>query len=541
MSQQSHPAKFQRHDSFQKKVVDVYAFGEPSVLLGTAMLDEQAMPSAPVRLPLKMLNRHGLIAGATGTGKTKSLQVMAERLSAAGVPSLLMDLKGDLSGLAAQGAEKPFITERQKLIGEHYHPGGCPVELLTLTGNQGVKLRATVSEFGPLLFSKMLRLNETQTGIVSIIFKYCDDHRLPLVDLKDFRAVINHLTGPEKKEVEARYGRLASASVGTILRRLLELEQQKADRFFGERSFDVADLCRTTTEGKGMVSILRLMDIQDKPQLFSTFMLGLLAEIFQTFPEVGDAEQPKLVLFIDEAHLIFKEASDALLSQLESIIKLIRSKGVGIYFCTQKPDDVPEAILSQLGLKVQHAMRAFTARDRKGIKLAAENYPLSDFYDTSQEMTSLGIGEALVTGLGPKGRPTPLVRTLLCAPRSRMGVLNKAEQAQLIGQSLLVSKYAETLDAESAYEMLQGKLQSAAGDTPMTTVPTPVPLDPELSEALGRKSKKRSSRSRKSKSMLEQFLSSSAARQLARTAAREISRGLLGVLGLNSSGRSRRR
>jgi len=406
------------------------------------------------------------------------------------------------------------------------------VELLTLTAGNGVRLRATVSEFGPLLFSKMLRLNETQTGIVSILFKYCDDHRLPLLDLQDFRAVINHLTGPEKKEVEARYGRLASASVGTILRRLLELEQQKADQFFGERSFDVADLCRTTTAGKGMVSILRLMGIQDKPQLFSTFMLGLLAEIFQTFPEVGDAEQPKLVLFIDEAHLIFEEASDELLSQLESIIKLIRSKGVGIYFCTQKPDDVPEAILGQLGLKVQHAMRAFTARDRKGIKLASENYPLTDFYNTSQELTSLGIGEALITGLGPKGRPTPLVRTLLCAPRSRMGVLKKTETDQLIGNSLLVEKYAETLNPESAYEMLQAKLQASAADAPMSTVPTPPPLDSDLSEALGRKTAKRRRSSRKTKSVLEKVLASSAARQLARTAGREITRGLLGALGI---------
>ncbi|MEM1157662.1 MAG: helicase HerA-like domain-containing protein [Verrucomicrobiota bacterium] len=538
MTRQRKLAVDQQNDFFQQNVVQSYAFDVPSLLLGTAMLEAQPVASAPVHLPLKMLNRHGLIAGATGTGKTKTLQVMAERLSAVGVPSLLMDLKGDLSGLAAAGEEKSFITERQRLIGEEYQPTGCPVELLTLTTGKGVKLRATVSEFGPLLFSKMLRLNETQTGIVSIIFKYCDDHRLPLLDLQDFRAVINHLTGPEKQEVEAHYGRLASASVGTILRRLLELEQQKADRFFGERSFDVADLCRTTTDGKGMLSILRLMDIQDKPQLFSTFMLGLLAEIFQTFPEVGDAEQPKLVLFIDEAHLIFDEASDELLSQLESIIKLIRSKGVGIYFCTQKPDDVPEAILSQLGLKVQHAMRAFTARDRKGIKLAAENYPLSDFYQTAEELTSLGIGEALVTGLGPEGRPTPLVRTLLCAPRSRMGVLKKAEQAQLIGQSLLVGKYAEVVNRESAYEMLQGKIQAAAEDTPMTTVPPPLPLDPELSEALGRKPKPRSTRTLKNKTMLEQVLGSSAARQLARTAGREITRGLLGALGIKSSSRS---
>jgi hypothetical protein len=535
--------------SFQQDVIDKYQFETPSLLLGTAMVDNTAVASAPVSIPLKMLNRHGLIAGATGTGKTKSLQVLAERLSAQGVPSLLMDLKGDLSGIAAEGEAKDFILERQATIGESYQPGACPVELFTLSTTQGVRLRATVTEFGPILFSKMLGLNETQTGIVSIVFKYCDDNRLPLLDLKDFRAVVNHVSGPAKAEVETAYGRMASSSVGTILRKLLELEQQKADDFFGEPSFDVADLCRTTADGKGIVSILRLMDIQSKPNLFSTFMLGLLAEIFSSFPEIGDPDRPRLVIFIDEAHLVFNEASKELLAQLESVIKLIRSKGVGIYFCTQKPDDIPEAVLGQLGLKIQHAMRAFTAKDRKAIKLAAENYPLTDYYDTATEMTSLGIGEALITALGPKGRPTPLVRTLLCAPKSRMGVLTKKEEDYLITSSLLMEKYNRNIDPQSAFEILQGKMQKASDDTPTTVIPTPPPLpagDAELDQALGRSSRKTgpaskpaktTSRSKSQKNILQQFLGSSAGRQLARTAAREISRGLLGALGVSKSRR----
>ncbi|MEM6823412.1 MAG: helicase HerA-like domain-containing protein, partial [Verrucomicrobiota bacterium] len=456
---------------FRSEVLPNYQFELPSLTLGCAMLEGEPVSDSQIRVPLKMLNRHGLIAGATGTGKTKTLQVFAERLSAAGVPSLLMDLKGDLSGIAAPGEPKDFIKKRQAHIGEPYKPGSCPVEFLSLSGKKGLQLRATVSEFGPVLFSKMLGLNDTQSGIVSIIFKYCDDNRLPLLDLKDFRAVVNHLTGPAKKEVEAQYGRLASSSTGTILRKLLALEQQGADLFFGERSFEVSDLCRTTTDGAGVVSIVRLMDIQDKPRLFSTFMLAMLSEIYASFPEIGDMDQPKLAIFIDEAHLIFEEASKELQDQLEAIIKLIRSKGVGIYFCTQNPDDVPEAILGQLGLKIQHALRAFTAKDRKAIKLAAENFPLTKYYDTAEELTTLGIGEALVSALGPKGRPTPLVRTLLCAPRSRMGVLKAKEEAAIRSTSLLAEKYEKTLDPNSAFEILQTKLQNAAGDSPTSVIP----------------------------------------------------------------------
>ncbi|MGF1678531.1 MAG: helicase HerA-like domain-containing protein [Candidatus Methylacidiphilales bacterium] len=532
-----------RVDQFRSEVISRFQFEVPTLLLGSAILDNEPVSDTPVRLPLRMFNRHGLIAGATGTGKTKTLQVLAERLSEQGVPSLMMDIKGDLSGIAAPGEEKDFITKRQAWIGETYQSSGCPVELMSLSRAPGVRLRATVSEFGPLLFSKMLGLNDTQTGMVSIVFKYADDHRLPLIDLDDFRAVINYVSGPAKSEIETHYGRMASTSVGTILRKLLELEQQKADDFFGEPSFQVADLCRTTTEGRGVVSILRLMDVQDKPKLFSSFMLGLMAEIFAEFPELGDPDRPRLVLFIDEAHLVFQEASKELLAQLETVIKLIRSKGVGIYFCTQSPTDIPEAILGQLGLKIQHSLRAFTAKDRKAIKSTAENYPLSHFYQTDVEITSLGIGEALVVGLDPKGRPTPLVRTLLCAPRSRMDVLSTEEQNHLISQSLLAAKYNTDINPHSAFEILQNKLQAAAGDAPTTQIPAPAPLpatrDSSLKEALGGTSR-RSAPRRAEKSMVEQVLTSTTARQVARTAAREITRGLLGVLGVKASSRSRR-
>ncbi|MFB0907061.1 MAG: DUF853 family protein, partial [Spirosomataceae bacterium] len=360
-----------------------------------------------VKLPLKTLNRHGLIAGATGTGKTKSLQVMAECLSDASVPVMLMDIKGDLSGLAAPGETKDFILQRTDAAGVSYEPTAFPVELLSLSNEKGTRLRATVSEFGPILLSKILGLNDTQEGILSVIFKYCDDNGLPLVDLKDFVKTIQYLGDEGKDAFQEAYGSMSSSSVGTILRKTIELQHQGGDIFFGEKSFDVDDLMRVDSSGKGYISIVRVTDLQDRPKLFSTFMLSLLAELYQSLPEAGDEDRPKLVMIIDEAHLVFKEASKALLDQIESVVKLIRSKGVGIYFCTQNPQDIPAAVLSQLGLKIQHALRAFTAKDRKAIKLAADNYPLSDYYETSEVLTQLGIGEALISALNEKGIPTP--------------------------------------------------------------------------------------------------------------------------------------
>ncbi len=431
------------------------------ITLGAAMLGEETIRDAYVKIPLKTINRHGLIAGATGTGKTKTLQVFAENLSEKGIPVLLMDVKGDLSGLAQPSPGHPKIDERHAKIGLPFEAKPFPVEILTLSEQAGTRLRATVSEFGPVLLSRILDLSETQSGIVSILFKYCDDKRFPLLDLKDFKKVLQYATGEGKKELEGEYGRVSTSSTGAILRKVVEIEQQGGDLFFGERSFEIDDLMRIDENGRGIISVLRLTDVQDKPKLFSTFMLQLLAEIYSTLPEQGDSGQPELVLFIDEAHLVFKEASKALLSQIESIVKLIRSKGVGVYFVTQNPKDIPADVLSQLGLKIQHALRAFTANDRKAIKLTAENYPDSDYYDTAEVLTQLGIGEALVSSLSEKGIPTPLARTMLRAPMSRMDILNPSELTTLIGNSKIAKKYNEDIDRESAYEILNEKIERA--------------------------------------------------------------------------------
>jgi len=447
---------------FSKKINEGYSCKGENIVLGCGMLNGEPVTDAVVRIPLKTLNRHGLIAGATGTGKTKTLQVISEQVSNLGIPVLLMDVKGDLSGIARPGEEKPFIKERHEKMGLPYVPKGYPVELMTLSKQDGVRLRATVSEFGPVLFSRILDLNDTQGGVVSLIFKYCDDRKMPLLDLKDFKKVIQYITGEGKAEIEQEYGKVSTASTGTILRKILEIEQQGGELFFGELSFDIRDLMRKDKNGSGYINIVRLNDIQDRPKLFSTFMLSLLGEIYNQMPEKGDVSKPELVIFIDEAHLIFNEASKALLDQIENIVKLIRSKGVGIFFVTQNPADIPNGVLAQLGLKVQHALRAFTAVDRKAIKLAAENYPDSEFYKTDELITSLGIGEAMVTALDEKGVPTPLAATLLRAPVSRMDILVQTEIDTINSSSDLVRKYKEEIDRESAYEILGGKVTTPA-------------------------------------------------------------------------------
>lgn len=434
------------------------------ITLGSAMLDGATIKNAYVNVPLKTMNRHGLIAGATGTGKTKTLQVLAENLSEKGIPVILMDIKGDLSGLAQPSPGHPKIDERHEAIGLPFEAKSFPVEILTLSEQDGVRLRATVSEFGPILLSRILDLSEAQSGVVAVIFKYCDDNKLPLLDLKDFKKILQYATNEGKKEFTEAYGRISTASTGSILRKVIELEQQGADLFFGETSFDVDDLLRISEDGRGYINIIRLTDIQDRPKLFSTFMLSLLAEIYSTFPEQGDTGRPELIMFIDEAHLIFNEASKALLNQIESIVKLIRSKGVGLYFVTQNPTDVPEAVLSQLGLKVQHALRAFTAKDRQAIKLTAQNYPDTDYYDTAEVLTSLGTGEALVSALNDKGRPTPLAATMMRAPMSRMDILTDSELSLLLSNSKLVKKYNEEIDRESAYEILNIKIEQAEAE-----------------------------------------------------------------------------
>lgn len=499
-------------EEFIQEIQKNYQYKGDKIVLGKAKLNGEVLADAEISVALKTMNRHGLIAGATGTGKTKSLQILAEQLSLKGVPSLLMDIKGDLSGIARPGnADDKGIQERQSLLGLDYSPAGAPVELLSLSDEKGVRLRATVTEFGPILFSKILGLNDTQTSIISIIFKYCDDKGLPLVDLADMRKVLQYVSenSEGKKELTAGYGTISPASLGTILRKIVALEQQGATRFFGEPSFEVNDLMKTR-DGKGVVSVIRLTDIQNKPGLFSTFMLSLLAEIYETLPEVGDMEKPKLVIFIDEAHLIFNEASKALLDQIETMVKLIRSKGVGLYFCTQVPGDVPDAVLSQLGLKIQHALRGFTAKDRKQIQKAVENYPISSYYKADEVITQLGIGEAFVTALNEKGVPTPLAHCYMRAPLSRMDVLTESEIDMIVNESYLVSKYSQDLDKESAFEILSRKLEAAVANAP----------EPKRSPG----------RAKKEKSTLETILTDSTTKSFIRTIGNQIIRGFFGKI-----------
>jgi DNA helicase HerA-like ATPase len=502
-----------------------YTFKGEAVRIGAAVLNGEVAEGTEINIPLKTMNRHGLIAGATGTGKTKSLQMISEALSEASVPVLLLDIKGDLSGIAMPGTANEKITERIQKLGLQYSPLGVPAELLTLSEKPGVRLRATVSEFGPVLLTKILGLNDTQGGLVAMIFKYCDDANLPLLDLKDFIKVLQYTSNEGKKEIEQTYGKISTTSTGTILRKVIELQQQGADVFFGERSFDVDDLLRISDDGRGMVSILRVTELQDRPKLFSTFMLQLLAELYATLPEEGDLDKPKLVLFIDEAHLIFNDATPVLLQQIETVVKLIRSKGVGVFFCTQNPMDVPSSVLSQLGMKVQHALRAFTAADRKTIKQAAENYPETPFYDTDAMLTQLGIGEAFITLLNEKGVPTPLVHTMMAPPRSRMDVLSDAEIAGIVKASKIRAKYNEVIDSESAFELLTKKLATAQ-----------LQEEEIRNSAEAAKTEKSTGRPEKEESWMDNPMVKSAGR----TAATMLTRSLLGVLGLGSTGRRRK-
>lgn len=482
------------------------------ITLGKGMFGAEVVTEVDVTIPLKTLNRHGLIAGATGTGKTKTLQVFAEQLSHKGIPSLVLDIKGDFSGIAEPGAQNPIITERYAKTKFPYEPQAFPVELMTISGEKGVKLRATVTEFGPLLLSKILDLNDTQQSIMSIVFKYCDDKGLPLIDLDDLKKVLQYVTdNPQgKAELSNNYGSISTASLGAILRSIVALEQQGATSFFGEPSFDVKDLLMQR-DGKGVVNILRVADIQSKPQLFSTFMLSLFAEIYMTFPEEGDSGKPKLVLFIDEAHLIFNEASKTLLSQIETMVKLIRSKGVGIYFVTQIPGDIPENVLSQLGLKIQHALRGFTAKDRKEISKAVENYPVTDYYKATELIQNMGIGEAFITALDEKGIPTPLVQTYLLSPESRMDILNDAEVADLTGRSALVAKYENPVNKDSAYEMLTTRMEQAVQKAAPAQKTRTVKEEPGVFESV---------------------MKSRAGRTFTSTLAREGAKFVLGMLGL---------
>lgn len=510
--------------AFVQLVKDGYSFKGESFRIGTAILDGEVLAGSDVKIPLRMMNRHGLIAGATGTGKTKTLQLIAEALSDASVPVLLMDVKGDLSGIGASGTLNDKISERIAKMGGEFKPSSFPIEFLSLSNENGVRLRATVTEFGPILLSRILGLNDTQEGVVAMIFKYCDDQKMPLLDLKDFIKVLQFAGNEGKAGIEKEYGKISTTSTGTILRKVIELQQQGADLFFGEPSFEVDDLMRISDDGRGMINVVRVTDMQNRPKLFSTFMLSLLAELYAIMPEEGDVDKPKLVLFIDEAHLVFQEATDALLQQIETVIKLIRSKGVGIFFCTQNPQDVPAAVLSQLGLKVQHALRAFTAADRKTIKQAAENYPETSYYNVNELITQLGTGEAFVTALNEKGIPTPLVYTMLVPPRSRMDILSPDEIASIVSKSKLAKKYAEVNDSDSAYEILNAKLEEAAKKT-----------EEQAAEKKATGSKK------PEKSAVEKVLDNSVTRQIGRTAANVITRSLLGALGLGGRSRTKKK
>jgi DNA helicase HerA-like ATPase len=453
-------------DDFQKAIADGYGFDGAPLILGAAVHDGTTYPEAAVRIPLGMLNRHGLVAGATGTGKTKTLQVMAEQLSDAGVPVFISDIKGDISGLGAPAALNDKLTARAKAIGfDDYAARAFPVEFFTLDrGKPGTRLRASVSSFGPILLAKVLGLNETQQSVLALAFKYADDKKLPLVDLPDLRSLLNYLDSDAGKAEMEQYGGVATATVGVMIRKIVELEQQKADAFFGAPEFDVDDFLRTTADGKGVISVLELADMQDRPALFSTFMMWLLASLYQALPEVGDLDRPKLVFFFDEAHLLFRDANKTFLQQIELVARLIRSKGVGVYFVTHSPSDVPAEVLSQLGNRVQHALRAFTPDDLEVVRATAQTFPMTSFYDVSKELTSLGIGEALVTGLSPKGVPMPTVHSMMRPPLSLMAQLDPAAFAAVVAASPLAAEYGTDQDPESAKEMLAQRMATAEAE-----------------------------------------------------------------------------
>src|SRR5207342_322186 len=448
--------------AFHDAMTAGYALTEPGLIIGSPMLGTELANDARVQVALSMLNRHGLIAGATGTGKTKTLQLLAGQLSKAGVPVFVADIKGDLTGLAGPGdATNAKVIDRVTSLDWTFVPSGHPVEFLSLSGKLGAQVRATVHSFGPLLLGKVLDLNETQTSILALIFKYCDDNDLPLLDLKDLEATLKYLASDEGKPILAEYGGMSSASVGVLLRSMIVLEQEGADVFFGEPEFEVEDLLRTTPEGEGIVSVLELSDVMNQPRLFSTFMLWLLAQLYEFLPEAGDLPKPKLCFFFDEAHLLFDDASQALMDQIERTARLIRSKGVGVYFVTQAPTDVPSPVLAQLGNRVQHALRAFTPDDADALRKTARTFPVTSFYDVETTITSLGTGEALVTVLSPKGVPTPLAATRLFAPDSLMAPVEEVVFRGHIAMSPLQAKYGATIDRDSAHERITARIAAA--------------------------------------------------------------------------------
>jgi DNA helicase HerA-like ATPase len=499
--------------SATQEIAAGYATSGGAVELGTVVVDGTVDPGALVRVPLAMMNRHGLIAGATGTGKTKTLQGIAEQLSTAGVPVFMADVKGDLSGLSRAGGVSDKLTARAADTGDDWAPAAFPVQFLSLgTGGTGVPVRATITGFGPILLAKVLELNETQESTLGLIFHWADGKGLPLLDTKDLRAVITYLTSPEGKADLQGIGGVSSATAGVILRALSNLDARGGDEFFGEPELSVADILRQDGD-KGVITLLELGGMADRPALFSTFLMWLLAELFEELPEAGDLDKPKLVFFFDEAHLLFKDASKAFLDRIEQTVKLIRSKGVGVFFCTQLPTDLPNPVLSQLGARVQHALRAFTPDDQKALARTVKTYPTTPHYSLEKALTSLGIGEAIVTVLSETGAPTPVAWTRLRAPRSLLGTIGDDAVRQAAAASGLHAKYAETVDRESAYERMAKK--AAAPD-----------------RASGRRSEPER-KSEEEPGFFEKVMGNSAVKSFLRSAAstvgREVTRGLFGT------------
>lgn len=508
-------------ENFTEAIRRSYTTPSPAIYLGAGVYQGQIVSDAKVNLPLRMMNRHGLVTGATGSGKTRTLQLVAEQLSAAGVPVFMPDMKGDLSGIGKEGLVNEKISERAAALGMAYAPASFPVELYSLSGKLGAPMRATVTEFGPVLLSKILELNDTQAGVLNVLFKYADDKNLPVVDFKDLKKVLNYLTeGPGAAEIKADYGKISAATSSTILRKIVALEQQGVDKIFGETSFDIDDLM-AKVDGRGVISLLNVSDIQHQPAIFSTFLLALLAEVYQRLPEAGDLDKPKLVFFLDEAHLLFKDAPKAFLDQIDQVIRLIRSKGVGVFFCTQLTQDIPASVLAQLGNRVHHVIRAFTPNDVKALKETIKTFPKSPYYDMEQQFTQLGTGQAFITVLNEKGIPTETVVTHLLPPASLMGPLSESEYTALLGGSEMYRKYKEAVDPQSAFEILGERMHQQQD---------------EASAGQAKAAPKTSTSRRAEKSTFEEVISSPVAKQVGR----ELVRGVFGVL-FGTTRRSTRR
>lgn len=445
---------------FIEKVTTSYSPKAAFIQLGSGILNGEVVAEAKVNLALKMMNRHGLIAGATGTGKTRTLQLMAEQLADAGVPVFLLDVKGDLSGLADAGKTNDALLERGLAVGIPFVPASFPVEFFSLTGKLGAPMRITVEDFGPILLSRILDLNDTQEGVLAAMFKYAADSNLPLIDFADLKKLLSYLAdGPGAAEIKADYGKISTATSGTILRKIVAVEQQGVAGIFGEKEFDVEDLFNKV-DGKGVISLLNIADIQDQPLLYSTFLLSILAQLFKKLPEVGDLDKPKLVFFFDEAHLLFNGVSKAFLTQIEQIVRLIRSKGVGVFFCTQAATDIPESVLGQLGNRIQHALRAFTPNDADNLRKTVKTYPTSDFYEIDKVLTALGTGQALVTVLNDKGIPTEVVATHLVPARALMGPTSATNYQELARASDYYDKYQIRVERRSAAEIIAERMEA---------------------------------------------------------------------------------